>query len=91
MKTDIAYRVNHRIFMQYYRQERMRLGSERKVAERVGVSHTTVQMIRKQRDDKGRPKRYVNLATARLFEEAWGIPRDVCFVPEVVEGRPTAA
>lgn len=89
--TDVKYKVNHRVFMQFYRQEKAQVGSERKLAESLGLSHTTLQLIRNRKDSRGIPKTHVNLATARLIEAAWGIPKDVAFVPEVVGDSPTTA
>ena len=85
--ADIKYRINRRVFNRYLAQETSELGSERKVAQSVGVSHTLIRFIRRGRDDRNAPKTHVNLATARLFEAAWDMPRDVCFVAEAIDDR----
>lgn len=85
---ELRYRVNRRVFMQFYRQAQQdpatgRKKSERYMATELGISHTQLQYLRKGENSKGHPKRTVNLSTARLIEAKWGIPRDVAFVPEV--------
>lgn len=87
----MKYRVNRRIFKQYLTEEVRTLGSERKAAMRAGVSHTLVQSLRLGRettkDGRKVPKSQVNLSTARKIEAAWGIPREVCFLPETLDAR----
>lgn len=87
----MKYKVNRRIFKQYLAEEVRVLGSERKAAMRAGVSHTLVQSLRLGReatkDGRRIPKTQVNLATARKIEAAWGIPREVCFLPESLDDR----
>lgn len=95
MNAELRYRINRRVFMQYYRQAKVDLDtgrekSERYMADQIGISHTQLQYLRKGEDSKGSPKNHVNLITARRIEHAWGIPRDVAFVPETVDGRPPA-
>lgn len=91
---EIRYRVNHRLFMQYYRQNQKdlvtgRKKSERRMAAEIGVSHTQLQDLRKGKDTRGKAKTHVNLATARLIEHGWHIPEDVAFVPDLVDGMST--
>jgi len=95
VNAELRYRINRRVFMQYYRQAKADLStgrdkSERYMADEIGISHTQLQFLRKGEDSKGAPKNFVNLSTARRIEHAWGIPRDVAFVPEVVDGRTPA-
>lgn len=94
MNAELRYRVNRRVFMQYYRQAQKDLTtgrhkSERFMADEIGISHTQLQVLRKGKDSKDRPKNFVSLDTARRIEHRWGIPQDVAFVPEVVDGRST--
>lgn len=95
MHSELRYKINRRVFMQYYRQaqEDMSTGrkkSERLMADEIGISHTQLQHLRRGKDSKGKVKDHVNLATARRIEHCWSIPRDIVFVPEVVDGRSTA-
>ncbi|MGO1664126.1 MAG: hypothetical protein ACTHYO_10465 [Micrococcaceae bacterium] len=89
MNTEIRYRVNRRIFMQYYRQAKTDLATGRKKSERymaaeIGISHTQLRALRRGMDSSGRTKVTVNLATARLIEHKWDLPPDVAFVPDVL-------
>lgn len=76
----VKMRINRRAFRQYYDVALRKYGSTRRIAERVGVSHTLVHNI------LGKPsKTHVNLDTADRFEEFFGAPRGIVFVPEVFE------
>jgi hypothetical protein len=95
VNAELRYRINRRVFMQYYRQAKSDLTtgrdkSERYMADEIGISHTQLQYLRKGEDSKGSRKNHVNLSTSRRIEHAGGIPRDVAFVPEVVDGRTPA-
>lgn len=87
----MRYRVNRRTFKQFLEVQVQKLGSERKAAMRAGVSHTLIQSLRTGRettkDGRRLPKTHVNLVTARKIESAWGIPEEVCFFPETLDGR----
>lgn len=91
----MKYKVNRRIFNQYLAEEVRVHGSERRVAMRTQLSHTLIQSLRKgyevTRDRRKIPKNQVNLATARKIEAAWGIPREVCFMPETLDARSSEA
>ena len=87
----LQVKFNQRVFMKFYPGLRRRFASERKMAEAAGVSHTLVQQLRTGKDSAGRPKKYVNLCTAQQMETAWDIPPSLVFMPELVDGRSTAA
>ena len=91
----MKYKVNRRIFNQYLAEEVKVHGSERRVALRTRLSHTLIQSLRKgfetTKDGRRIPKTQVNLATARKIEAAWGIPREVCFLPEALDARSSDA
>lgn len=88
--TDMQVRFNHSLFMKFYEVEKQSGLSERRMAQQIGISHTQLQNLRKGAED-GKPKKFVNLATARRIENAWGIPKELVFLPEAVDGRSTAA
>lgn len=88
--ADMQVRFNHKMFMKFYQVEKRPGTSERQLAQQIGISHTQLQNLRKGSED-GRPKKFVNLETARRIESAWGIPKELVFLPEAVDGRSTAA
>lgn len=94
-EMNMKYKVNRRIFNQYLAEEVREHGSERRVAMRTRLSHTLIQSLRKgfetTKDGRRIPKTQVNLATARKIEAAWGIPREVCFLPDVLDARSITA
>lgn len=94
MSAELRYRINRTVFMQFYRQAQVdmatgRKKSERFMADEIGISHTQLQQLRRGKDSKGNPKHFVNLLTARRIEHQWGIPRDIAFLPETVDGSST--
>ncbi|GAB3191989.1 helix-turn-helix domain-containing protein [Nesterenkonia suensis] len=74
----VRMRINKRAFEQYYSLALKKHGSQRRVAEAVGVTHTLIGQIINQRN-----KTHVNLTTAVRFEEVFGAPSQIIFMPEV--------
>lgn len=78
-ESGVRMRINKRAFEQYYTIAVKKLGSQRRVAAEVGVTHTLIGQILKQRT-----KTHVNLSTAKNFEAVFGAPPEIIFVPEVL-------
>lgn len=76
----VKMRINRRAFQQYYDIALRKHGSRRRIANHVGVSHTLVYNILSKAN-----KTHVNLDTADRFEEFFGAPKGIVFVPEVFE------
>lgn len=80
----VKARVNKKAFIQYYEMALSKHGSQRRIAEAVGVSHTLIgQLLRDPR------KRYVNISTAANFERVFGAPKEIVFLPELVPSTST--
>lgn len=83
------YRINRSNMLRYLAQKGRELkraggrGSDREIAAEIGVSHTLISQIKNNRDSSGKPKAYVNMETARLFEIALHVPPGVLFAPVV--------
>lgn len=77
--AGVRMRINKRTFGQYYKVALKRLGSQRRVAAEVGVTHTLIGQILNRRS-----KTHVNLDTAIRFESVFGAPPQIIFLPEVL-------
>lgn len=83
------YWIKRQTLIRYLDQRAKELGSkkvpasDRRVAESVGVSHTLLQQIRRNRGSNGKPKTHVNMETARTFEVAFEVPTGVLFLDQV--------
>lgn len=77
--SGVRMRINKRAFEQYYEIALEKLGSQRKVAEAAGVTHTLIGHILRDRN-----KTHVNLKTASGFESTFGAPPQIIFLPEVL-------
>lgn len=83
------YRIKRGNMLRYLAQKSRELkkaggtGSNREIAAEVGVSHTLISQIKNNRDSSGKPKNYVNMETARMFEIALHVPPGVLFSPVV--------
>lgn len=73
-QTETGLVIDKNLFRRYYQVDLKRLGSMRKVAEAVGVSHTQIGNMLNDRH-----KTHVNIETARRFEEFFGAPRGTIF------------
>jgi len=71
-------RINKRVFTQYYVLAEKKYGSQRKVAAAANVTHTLIGQILNKRT-----KTHVNLDTALRFEEVFGAPPQIIFMPEL--------
>ena len=78
-EPGVRMRINKRVFEQYYKIALKDHGSQRKVAEAAGVTHTLIGHILRDRH-----KTHVNLQTAIGFESAFDAPKQVIFMPEVL-------
>lgn len=101
MKDQMTrYWIKRQSLIRYLDQRARELGSkkapasDRRVAESIGVSHTLLQQIRRNRGSNGKPKTHVNMETARTFEVAFEVPTGVLFLDEVsyeLQDAPQAA
>lgn len=84
-------RINYRALRKYLDNEVKKLGSKRKVAEAIGLSHTTIQQLYSGKSSNGKKKTHVNLDTAWQIEAALNVPTGILFLPEVLTARPSTA
>ena len=78
-ESGVRMRINKRAFEQYYNIALKKHGSQRRVASEVGITHTLIGQILRRRS-----KTHVNLDTAIRFEEVFGAPPQIIFMPEVI-------
>lgn len=76
--SRVRMRINKPAFAQYYTIAERKLGSQRKVAAAAGVTHPLIGQILKNKH-----KTHVNLDTALRFEQVFGAPSQIVFMPEV--------
>lgn len=69
-------KLNRGPYRQYLQSQVERYGSQRAVARKTGVSHTTLQRLRDGRDGMT-----VNVITAQKIEHAFGCPTEIIFLP----------
>lgn len=77
-EAGVRMRINKRAFEQYYTLAHKKFGSQRRVAAEAGVTHPLIgQILNNPR------KTHVNLDTAIRFQEVFGAPPQIIFMPEV--------
>lgn len=79
-------KLNRGPYRQFLQSQVAIAGSERAVARKAGISHTTLQRLRDGRDGMT-----VNVITAQKIEVAFGCPPGIIFLPMVLPGTGNGA